>query len=148
MAEKRNVNKAEYAKFRIFAKHLFINEGYTKLGIEKYLTISAPTIIKWSKEDNWDVERTQVMASPHKIKGILLAELERVSSGEKPTIDADALAKISKVIEALDDKVSIPVMFSVFKEFDNWMAEENEETGTEIRAYQKKFLLHKINADG
>ena len=47
-------------KIREWAGHLYINEGYTKSGISKYLEISEPTIIRWSKEDEWEEEKKRV----------------------------------------------------------------------------------------
>ena len=135
-------------KLREWAGHLFINEGYTKKAIAEYLGVSEPTIIKWGKEDKWDEEKQRILASPRKLKATLLEALEKISKGEASNIDADALSKISKVLDSLEDKLSIQVFHSAFKEFDSWMTEEDPQLAVKFIAFHKKFLIHKINADG
>ncbi len=107
---------------------------------------------KWRKgkegEKSWDDKRAQMLASPHKIKEILFKELMLVAGGEKSAVDADALAKINKVIETLSDSTSVQIVFSVFKEFDNWMADQDPKTAVLFTEYHKQFILFKINQEG
>jgi hypothetical protein len=82
------------------------------------------------------------------LKALLLTELEKVSKGEDSQVDADALSKISKVIRELDGNISIEVVHAVLKMLDTWFVEENPKLAVECLPYHKKFLIHKINADG
>jgi transposase-like protein len=137
---------------KVMAERMFIEDGMTAKAIAEQLDLSEQTLSKWRKgkegEKSWDDKRAEMLASPHKIKEILLKELIVVAGGGKSLVDADALAKINKVIETLSDKISVQVVFSVFKEFDNWMAEQDPKTAILFTEWHKQFLLYKINLEG
>ena len=76
-----------------------------------------------------------------------MKELKSIASGEGSTIDADALAKVSKVIETLSSRTSVQVIFSVFKEFDNWMADQEPRLAIEFTDWHKRFLQYRINQE-
>lgn len=130
---------------------MYIDDGHTGKYIAEFLGVSEQTVTRWKKgrkgEDDWDTRRAEVLAAPHKIKELLLKQLKLVSEGEKATIDADALAKISKVMEAVSAKTSVQVVLSVFKEFDNFMAEQDPETAITFLKWHKKFILHKASME-
>ena len=137
---------------KVMAERMFVEDGMTAKAIAVQLDVSEQTLSKWRKgkegEKAWDDKRAEMLASPHKIKEILLKELILVAGGEKSNVDADALAKINKVIESLSDKISVQVVFSVFKEFDNWMADQDPKTAVLFTEWHKQFLLYKINLEG
>lgn len=137
---------------KVMAERMFIEDGMTAKAIAEQLELSEQTLSKWRKgkdgEKSWDDKRAEMLASPHKIKEILLKELILVAGGGKSLVDADALAKINKVIETLSDKISVQVVFSVFKEFDNWMADQDPKTAVLFTEWHKQFLLYKINLEG
>ncbi len=134
-------------KKRALAERMFIEDGMTAKAIAMALDTSQQTIGKWRKgrtgEKNWSLRRAEVLSAPHKIKELLMGELEKVANGEKSTIDADALSKISKVIEAVSGKVSVQVVLSTFKEFDNWMAGQEPEMAVKFLEWHKSFILYK-----
>ena len=133
------------------AEKMFVEDGMTAKAIAEQLDVSEQTLSKWRKgkegEKSWDDKRAEMLASPHKIKEILLKELMLVAGGEKSMVDADALAKINKVIETLSDKINTQIVFSVFKEFDNWMADQDPKTAILFTEYHKQFILYKINQE-
>lgn len=137
---------------KVMAERMFVEDGMTAKAIAEQLDVSEQTLSKWRKgkesEKSWDDKRAEMLASPHKIKEILLKELMLVAGGEKSMVDADALAKINKVIETLSDKISTQIVFSVFKEFDNWMADQDPKTAILFTEYHKQFILFKINQEG
>lgn len=137
---------------KVMAERMFVEDGMTCKAISEQLEVSEQTLSKWRKgkegEKSWDDKRAEMLASPHKIKEILLKELILVAGGGKSLVDADALAKINKVIETLSDKISVQVVFSVFKEFDNWMADQDPKTAILFTEWHKQFLLYKINLEG
>lgn len=137
---------------KVMAERMFVEDGMTAKAIAEQLEVSEQTLSKWRKgkegEKSWDDKRAEMLASPHKIKEILLKELILVAGGGKSLVDADALAKINKVIESLSDKISVQVVFSVFKEFDNWMADQDPKTAILFTEWHKQFLLYKINLEG
>ena len=137
---------------KVMAERMFVEDGMTAKAIAEQLDVSEQTLSKWRKgkegEKSWDDKRAQMLASPHKIKEILFKELMLVVGGEKSAVDADALAKINKVIETLSDSTSVQIVFSVFKEFDNWMADQDPKTAVLFTEYHKQFILFKINQEG
>ena len=137
---------------KVMAERMFVEDGMTAKAIAEQLDVSEQTLSKWRKgkegEKAWDDKRAQMLASPHKIKEILIKELMLVAGGEKSSVDADALAKINKVIETLSDTISVQIVFSVFKEFDNWMADQDPKTAVLFTQYHKQFILFKINQEG
>ncbi|RWW91854.1 helix-turn-helix domain-containing protein [Flavobacterium cerinum] len=139
-------------KKRAIAERLFVNDGMSCKEISTQIDISEQTLSKWRKgrtgEKDWDARRAEVISAPHVIKEILLKELKLVAEGEKPNVDADALAKISKVLETVSGKVSVQIILSVFKEFDNWMAEQDPKTAVLFTEYHKRFLIYRINQEG
>lgn len=136
---------------KVMAERMFVEDGMTAKAIAEQLDVSEQTLSKWRKgkegEKSWDDKRAEMLASPHKIREILIRELMIVAGGEKSLVDADALAKINKVIETLSDKISAQVVFSVFKEFDNWMADQDPKTAILFTEYHKQFILYKINQE-
>lgn len=136
---------------KVMAEKMFVEDGMTAKAIAEQLDVSEQTLSKWRKgkdgEKSWDDKRAEMLASPHKIKEILLKELMLVAGGEKSMVDADALAKINKVIETLSDKINTQIVFSVFKEFDNWMADQDPKTAILFTEYHKQFILYKINQE-
>lgn len=137
---------------KVMAERMFVEDGMTAKAIAEQLDVSEQTLSKWRKgkegEKSWDDKRAQMLASPHKIKEVLFKELMLVAGGEKSAVDADALAKINKVIETLSDSTSVQIVFSVFKEFDNWMADQDPKTAVLFTEYHKQFILFKINQEG
>lgn len=137
---------------KVMAERMFVEDGMTAKAIAEMLEVSEQTLSKWRKgkegEKSWDDKRAEMLASPHKIREILIRELMVVAGGEKSLVDADALAKINKVIETLSDRISTQIVFSVFKEFDNWMADQDPKTAVLFTEYHKQFILYKINQEG
>ncbi len=138
-------------KKRELAERMFIEEGMTGKAIAEELEVSEVTVSNWRKgrdgEKDWDERRAEVLSAPHKIKEILLKQLKLVAEGEKATIDADALIKISKVIETVSGKISTQVVFTVFKEFDNWMASQDPQMAMKFLEYHKLFIHHKASTE-
>ena len=129
------------------AEKLFIEDGLTAKEISPLVGVSEQTLSRWRKDGNWDNKRNEFLAAPHKIKEVLMKELKSIASGEGSTIDADALAKVSKVIETLSSRTSVQVIFSVFKEFDNWMADQEPRLAIEFTDWHKRFLQYRINQE-
>jgi hypothetical protein len=145
---KENRTKKDMIALRLLAERKFLEEGKTAKEIGLDLEISQATISKWRNEHKWDRNRDEIATAPHVIREILLKELKVVAEGGKSLVDADALAKISKVIESVSGRVSAQIVFSVFKEFDNWMADQDPKTAVLFCEWHKQFLLYKINLEG
>jgi transposase-like protein len=136
-------------KKRSIAERLYINDGMTAKAIAEQLDITEQTMVRWKKgregEKTWDDRRAEVLSAPHKIKELVLQELLNRANGEKGTIDADAIIKLANAVEKLDKKVSVPMVISVFKEFDSFMAEHNPKLAIEFVKWHKAFVHYKAN---
>ena len=133
---------------KTMAERMFVEDGMTAKAISEALDVSQVTLSKWRNAGQWEQKRAEMLAAPHKLREILMRELKTISEGGKSIIDADALAKVNKVIESISDRISVQVVFSVFKEFDNWMADQDPKTAVLFTEYHKQFLLYKINQEG
>lgn len=133
---------------KVMAERMFVEDGMTAKAIAEQLDVSQVTMSKWRNDGRWEDKRSEMLASPHKIREILIKELKTVAEGGISIIDADALSKINKVIEGLSSSTSVQIVFSVFKEFDNWMADQDPKTAVLFTEYHKQFILFKINQEG
>ncbi len=136
---------------RAIAERMFIEDGETAKYIAEFLGLSEQTLSRWRKgrkaEKTWDDRRAENLAAPHKIKELLVKQLELVASGEKATVDADALAKISRVLQDVSSKTSVQVVLSVFKEFDNWLADQEPEIAITFLKWHKNFIIYKASLE-
>lgn len=133
---------------KLIAERMFVEDGMSAKAISEMIEVSQVTLSKWRKEGDWDNKRAQMLAAPHKLREILMKELKTIAEGGKSKVDADALAKVNKVIETMSDRISVQIVFSVFKEFDNWMADQDPKTAIQFTEWHKQFLLYKINQEG
>ncbi len=141
MADLSNKKKKE------LAERLFIEDGMKGKEIALELTVAEATITRWRKAGDWDNRRAQALAAPHKIKEILLKELQNVAEGNASKINADALAKIGKVLDSISGKVSVQVVMTVFKEFDNWLSVQDPAKAVIFTEYHKRFILYKAEME-
>ena len=74
-------------------------------------------------------------------------ELTHLSKGGDATIDVKAIADVTKVISTFSDKANVQIVFTVFKEFDNWMTEQDPEVAIQFLEWHKLFLLHKAQSE-
>lgn len=138
-------------KKRAMAERMYIEDGKSAQYIVEFLVVSAQTISKWKKgrkgEKNWDERRAENLSAPHKIRSLLLSQLEMVAKGEKPTVDADALSKISRVLQDVSNKISTQVCISVLTELDLFISENYPEKVLEISKLHRAFILQKASLE-
>lgn len=145
----KRVNKEA---IRAMAERLFVEEGLNAKSIAETLDVAQHTVGRWRKgiqgDVSWDQKRADYLAAPSNIKKVLMNELSELSKGKEPSLDVKAIANISKVIETISDKVNLQVVYSVFKEFDNWMASQDPDMAVQFLEWHKLFLLHKAQMEG
>lgn len=129
---------------RILAEGMFIEQGMTCKAISELIDVSEKTLSKWRNDGNWDKRREENLAAPHKIRGLLLGEMQKILNGEKSSIDADALSKMSKVMENISGPASPQVVISILKDFDNWMASQDPLVAVQFLEWHRKFIQHVI----
>lgn len=133
---------------RAMAERMFVEDGMTAKAIANALDVSEQTIGRWRKgiqgDISWDDKKTQFLSAPNNIKKVLMNELTHLSKVGNATLDVKAIKDITSVIETLSDRVSAPIVFAVFKEFDAWMATQDPEIAVSFLEWHKLFLLHKV----
>ena len=133
---------------RAMAERMFVEDGMTAKAIANALDVYEQTIGRWRKgiqgDISWDDKKTQFLSAPNNIKKVLMNELTHLSKGGDATLDVKAIKDITSVIETLSDRVSAPIVFAVFKEFDAWMATQDPEIAISFLEWHKLFLLHKV----
>ena len=131
-------------KHRLYdtAETLFVEKGMTCAAIAEELPISEVSLSKWRTQMGWDDERQKYLSTPGAIRKLLLAELEHVAGGGKPRIDTDALSKINKALTYFDGKIALPVVITVFKDYDQYNGElYPHEVAREMQKH-KDYLHH------
>lgn len=136
---------------RAMAERMFVEEGMTAKAIAATIDVTEQTVGRWRKgiqgDISWDDKRAQYLSAPHNIKKVLMNELTHLSKGGDATIDVKAIADVTKVISTLSDKANVQIVFTVFKEFDNWMTEQDPEVAIQFLEWHKLFLLHKAQTE-
>lgn len=126
------------------ADFMFVELGQDAKTIALELEVNEKTVGNWRKKGDWDKRRNELLASPHKIREVLLKEILWIAEGNKPRINTDALSKVNRVFDSFGMKVSPPVAYSVLKLLDEWMAQTYPEMASQSRQVHKKFIIHLI----
>lgn len=133
---------------------MFVEDGMTVKAIVESLpagTVTVQTVGKWRAgiqgNISWDEKRAQFLSAPHNLKKILTEELVHISKGGDPTIDIKSIEKISKVLDSLSDKVNMQIAYTVIKELDLFLANEDPEFAIKSLEYHKAFLVHKAETE-
>lgn len=132
---------------RVVAERLYIENGWTAKQVAESVGVTENTIGSWVKKGDWKNKRNEILASPLKIKSILLDELQKVVSGEKPNFNADDLAKITRALERIDKGVNVQVIISSMKLFTDWLTDQKltDEELELILSLSKDFIRYRIN---
>lgn len=122
------------------AETLFIDNGMPCSEISVQLDIPEQTLSRWRKAMDWDRRRNQMAVAPNVIRQKLTDEIKSISEGNKPSIDADALSKAAKALQYFNGTVSLPVVISIFKDFDNFMARIDPQMAVTFTRYHKQYI--------
>lgn len=145
MAEITNEKKRE------IAEDMYIRLGLTGREIAENLSITEQTVSRWKKgrggEKSWDDRKTEAQLTPLKIKELLLKEAEKLALGQESNVKADQLSKIMSAIDQLDKKINVRTVMDVFREFDNWMAEQEPAQAIQFTRWHKLFLQYRITLE-
>lgn len=138
-------------KRREIAEDMYIRLGLTGREIAENLSVTEQTVSRWKKgrdgEKSWDDRKTEAQLTPLKIKELLLKEAEKIAKGEASNVKADQLSKIMSAIDQLDKKINVRTVMDVFREFDNWMAEQEPATAIQFTKWHKQFLQYRISLE-
>ena len=143
--------KAYKNKLKFLAERMFVEEGLTAKAIADTLGVTEKTVGNWRKgigeDQTWDDKRRQFLATPHNIKKLIAGELSNLVKGEKAELDMKAINDAIKALQSMTDETSTEVVYTVFKEFDNWMADQDPDVASQFLEWHKMFLLHKAQQE-
>lgn len=138
-------------KKREIAEDMYIRLGMNGREIAEQLNVTEQTVSRWKKgrdgEKSWDDRKTEASLTPVKIKELLLQEAYKVAKGEASTINSDQISKLMAAIDRLDKKINTRTVMDVFREFDNWMAEQEPATAILFTRFHKLFLQYRISIE-
>ena len=138
-------------KKREIAEDMYIRLSLTGREIAENLGVTEQTVSRWKKgrdgEKSWDDRKTEAQLTPLKIKELLLKEAEKLAKGEESNVKADQLSKIMSAIDQLDKKINVRTVMDVFREFDNWMAEQDPATAILFTKWHKPFLQYRVSLE-
>jgi len=146
--EKNSKRAANDSRLRTLAEKMYIEECLTAKAIAESLAVSPQTIGRWKKglegEEDWDTKRERYKREPYNIRKLINDEVARLANGEEPTLDMKAINAAIKAQQAVNKSVSPETVFTVFREFDNWMAGQNPEVAVQFTEWHRQFLMHKM----
>lgn len=130
------------------AERMFVEEGMTAKAIASAIDMSEQTIGRWRKAGEWDRKRERFLQAPQNIKKAIDTEVSRLTQGYEPSLDMKAIKSAIDASKAIATELSTQVVYSVFKEFDNWVASQDPEQAIKFLEWHKLFLLHKAQQEG
>ncbi|CAI9429706.1 DUF1804 domain-containing protein [Candidatus Ornithobacterium hominis] len=152
MSKRIHTKKKAKSDLKEICEKLFIETGLSAKALADTYPVSEVTISKWRNDTSkdgktWDEKRRDFLTAPANIKQVLMNELKSVAEGNEASINVRELAAIHKVVESFSDKVNTQIVYSVFKEFDNWMADQDPDLALQFIHYHKLFLIYKAERE-
>lgn len=129
------------------AERMFVEEGLTAKAIAEATDMSEQTIGRWRKDGGWEDKRKQFLQAPQNIKKAITEELQRLAQGYDPRLDMKAINDAIKAQREISDEISTQVVYSVFKDFDNWMSSQDPEQAIKFLEWHKLYLLFKAQQE-
>lgn len=130
------------------AEMMFIELGYNAKTIAETLGVTEKTVGSWRAKGNWDKRRDELLASPHKLRELLIQEMRSITQGNPASFDSDALSKISKVAESFKGKITPQIVLTVIKMLDDYLADTDPALANANLDAHRKFIIHIINTIG
>lgn len=148
----KNAKRTNNSQLRSLAEKMYVEEYMTAKAIAASLGVSAQTVGRWKQGigvngEDWDVKRDRHKREPYTIRRLINDELARLARGEDATMDMKAINEAVKAQSAISSRVSAEVVYTVFREFDNWMSGQDPETAILFTEMHKQFLVHKVQEE-
>ena len=137
---------------REIAKILFLS-GYSQKEIAVKLKVSEVTISKWSKKENWDSLKKNLLASKNERLSELYNELAALNKsiknrkeGERfaSSKEADVRRKLIRDINDLETKYNVGSTISIARDFVNFCKDIDFDFSMKAVEYFDSFINHTI----
>lgn len=147
MADITNKQKKELAKI------LYTQNELTQEEIAQRVGVARATIIRWVRDEKWELLRTSLtMTREAQLSALYdaLGELnkKRLSRPEGERIyterESDSIAKLSKSIERLQTEAGIAEITSVFSAFLAWLRRSDVEETKRLAPILDSYLKTKL----
>ncbi len=143
---------ANNSQLHTLAEKMYVEECLSAKAIAESLGVSAQTVGRWKanedgKGEDWDAKRERYKREPYNIRKLINEELARLTQGYEPTLDMKAINEAIKAQEAISKGVSTEAVYSVFREFDKWMAGHDAELAIRFIEWHKQFLILKAQEE-
>lgn len=124
---KRNADKIDK---RSIARTLYLEGSYTQEEIADKVGVSRQTVIRWSREDNWQELKASMSITPAQLVKEWqqqIFEINRAIASREEGMrfatpaEADALLKLATAIKKLQDDLGISEVISVCMRFLAWL---------------------------
>lgn len=124
---------------------LFMNTDKTQNEICQIIKITPQTFTRWKQDGLWEeLKGATTITAGNIITNIYKKMFEMTQVPDK--INADALAKLARVIEVVSEKkYTLSQVINVFKEFINWLFPKDPELAKAINKFMKEWVDELIN---
>lgn len=148
----KNKQRTNNSQLRTLAEKMYVEEYMTAKAISDSLGVSPQTIGRWKQGigdngEDWDVKRERHKREPYNIRKLINEEVARIARGEEPSLDMKALNEAIKAMNAISNKVSPEAVYTVFREFDNWLSGQDPEMAIKLTDLHKQFLIYKVQEE-
>lgn len=122
-----------------YAKKLYV-KGFDLTTIADMLGVTASTISKWSKDNDFETAKRASMISINEIRNAILETYEQMKAGNKPVLSPDQISKLVSSFEKLSpSQKSITWVTEGFEELTESFLQEIQHTKSE----KKKDVIYK-----
>jgi uncharacterized protein YjcR len=126
------------------AYDLYMNTDKTQNEICDIIGIAPKTLTKWKQDGLWEELKGATTITANNIITNIYKKMHEMTLEER--LNADALAKLARVIEVVSDKkYTISQVINVFKEFTNWLFPKDAEAAKALNKHMKVFVDELIN---
>ena len=148
MNELTNSQKKEWAEM------LFVKENLTQKEIARRIGVSEQTITKWVNTESWEkskftnrVIRVQNIQSLQRQLVELNETIEAREKGKRfaSSKEMDAIIKLTKAIEILEDDVTVREIIAVFMEYFDWLRAVELDEAKRQMPYHDQFVKSQIS---
>ena len=136
------------------AERLYVFTDADQKDIAEQVGTTQQTITRWKAQGGWEERKaaeTLTKSSIIKNYYALILDWQEVIKKEArmPTAsEVDAQHKIASAIEKLNNnKIVLPQIITVFKEYDKWLVQTNPELAKQNTEFQKKFIHMKAASE-
>jgi hypothetical protein len=124
---------------------LYMNTDKTQNEICEIIGVAPQTFTRWKKDGLWEELRSATTITASNIITNVYKKMHDMTL-EKGSLNADAMAKLARVIEVVSDKkYTISQVINVFKEFTNWLFPKDPEIAKALNKHMKVWVDELIN---